>query len=361
MPAPNLVLDASKPAEKATWRELLSRWPDREVWADPDYARLFAAEGERLICVAREDENGGILLPLILRPLDALPWIHEARGWFDATSAYGYGGPFRWGEWTDVLGLDFWRSFESWARDTRVVSSFLRLSLFAEQRADPPCCRVDKGPNVVRALDLDDDSLWYDYAHKVRKNVQRARRDGLIFEVDETGERLDEFLAIYHETMERNQAGRGYYFDRSFFEAIVRDLAGQFTFFHVLQDGEPVSTELALRSRRHLYSFLGGTRGSAFKSRPGDLLKHEATRWARARGLESFVLGGGYAPGDGIYKYKLSFAPTGSREFQVGEWIHDESVYERLVEDRRRAEQRAGVAWEPQAGFFPAYRASSSS
>jgi len=361
MPAKNLVLDASVPEEKATWRELLSRWPEREVWADPDYVRLFTKPGERSVCIATDDAESGILLPLILRPLDTLGWTDEGCARFDATSPYGYGGPFQWGERSKTLATDFWSSFESWARDTHLAASFLRLSLFPEQRATPPCQLVDKGENVVRTLELDEEALWADYAHKVRKNVRRARRDGLAFEVDEAGKRLDAFLEIYHATMDRNQADQGYYFDRDFFEAIIRDLAGQFVFFHVLQDRVVVSTELVLLSARHMYSFLGGTSSVAFRSRPNDLLKHEASLWARARGLDSFVLGGGYAPDDGIYKYKAAFAPKGGRSFQVAEWIHDQGAHDDLVEMRAGAERRAGVSWSPREDYFPAYRSSSSS
>ena len=117
---------------------------------------------------------------------------------------------------------------------------------------------------MVRSLDLDPDALWRNYDHKVRKNVNRAKQCGLTTEIDLTGQRLEEFLAIYRATMDRREAAAVYFFPRSFFETLARQLAGQFVFFHVFDGATMVSTELVLVSVRHIYSSLGGTLAEAF-------------------------------------------------------------------------------------------------
>ena len=106
-------------------------------------------------------------------------------------------------------------------------------------------------------------------------------------------------------------------------------------------------------SANHLYSFLGGTLAEAFAERPNDLLKHEIILWGRQAGKRAFVLGGGFAPDDGIYRYKKSFAPNGSAPFCVGRRIHNAAAYTRLIESRRRWQS----GWAPRNGYFPEYRA----
>src|ERR1035438_1807073 len=118
--------------------------------------------------------------------------------------------------------------------------------------------------------------------------------------------------------MDRRNAGEAYYFPREYFERIHADLKGQFAYFHALIGGAVVSTELVLVSAQRVYSFLGGTDAAWFHVRPNDLLKVEIMNWARSAGKTEFVLGGGYARGDGIYRYKLSFAPSGSVPFSIG-------------------------------------------
>ena len=157
--------------------------------------------------------------------------------------------------------------------------------------------------------------------------------------------------------MDRRGAGRGYYFPMEFFEKLRLDLPDGACWFHALLGDEVVSTELVLLSTATVYSFLGGTAEAAFDCRPNDLLKYEIIRWAKARGYQRYVLGGGYEPGDGIFRYKRSFSPRGTIPFRVGRRIHQPDKYRRLVAARSSYEKALGVHWTPKAGYFPEYRA----
>ena len=243
-----------------------------------------------------------------LRPLVREPWAPADETTWDLVGPYGYGGAFAW-SCSQEDAVVFWNEFEAWAKTQRLVSSFVRLSLFPEQQI-PFCGQITEDrPNIVRSLDPTPEALWQDFEHKVRKNVNCAKRCGLSVEMDFDGRRLDEFLKIYYSTMERREASDSYYFPTEFFNAVVRQLAGQYAFFFVLDEGKVVSAELVLVSVAHVYSFLGGTLAEAFAKRPNDLLKHEIILWGRQAGKRAFVLGGGYSGDDGIYRYKRSFAP----------------------------------------------------
>ncbi|MEP6622104.1 MAG: GNAT family N-acetyltransferase, partial [bacterium] len=207
---------------------------------------------------------------------------------------------------------------------------------------------------VVRDLELSMDQLWMMFEHKVRKNVKKAQRAGILVEHDE-GERLESFLSIYQHTMDRRDAHERYYFPREYFERLHATLPGQFRYFHAIREGSVLSTELVLVSSENVYSFLGGTREDAFEHRPNDILKHAIMDWAVSQGKRHFVLGGGYAPDDGIFRYKLAFAPDGRRPFYVGRRILLPAAYARLVE-RRTLLRREHEDAPSSSGFFPAYR-----
>ena len=350
------MLEASRNRDLASWLTTLEEWPDGEVSAHPGYGALFAAPGDRVVCAQLKRRDGGILFPLILRPVGREVWAGGRAAVWDATSPYGYGGPFCWG-----CGLDeaqqFWSGLRSWAENEGVVSLFARLSLFPGQVApfDGEVCV--NAPNVVRSLDIAPAALWMEYEHKVRKNVKRAQREDVRVEVDLSGSRLDDFLPIYNETMDRRGAAPAYYFDRAFFERLAASLPGQFAYFHALHGDAVVSTELVLVATHHIYSFLGGTKAEAFGLRPNDLLKHEIILWGQSTGKRAFVLGGGYGGRDGIFRYKLSFAPGGEVPFRTGRIIFDPRAYSELVEARRSWEVGQGCEWRQRPGFFPAYRA----
>ena len=318
-------LDAGVPGDMLEWLRLWESWPQREVFAHPDYVRLFATPGDRVMCASLAT-RGGILFPFLLRPLAREPWAGNGESALDLVSPYGYGGAFAW-NCSEKDAVDFWSEFEAWAKTQRLVSAFVRLSLFPEQQIAFRGQIAEDRPNIVRSLDLTPDALWQDFEHKVRKNVNCAKRSGLSVEIDFDGRRLDEFLKIYYSTMERREASHSYYFPSEFFNAVVRRLPGQYAFFFVLDEGKAVSAELVLVSVAHIYSFLGGTLAEAFAKRPNDLLKHKIILWGRQAGKLAFVLGGGFSGEDGIYRYKKSFAPAGSRPFCVGRQVHDAAAY----------------------------------
>jgi hypothetical protein len=348
------VLDGASSTDRAEWLRLWTAWPEREPSAHPAFAPLFARPGDRAVCLTTGGEDSGVLFPLVLRPLGVEPWAATGETRWDAISPYGYGGPFAWGDGPKDA---FWDAAESWLRAAGVVTAFARLSLFPNELPSFRGDVVEDGPHVVRRLDLDEGTIWQDYAHKVRKNVNAARRAGLSFEIDAEGRRLDEFLAIYESTMDRRNAGDRYYFSREFFRTILREMPSSCLLAHVLDAGRVVSTELVLRSATRMYSYLGGTLAEAFEKRPNDLLKHEVGAWGRCAGYRAYVLGGGYAGPDGIFKYKLSFAPSGEVPFRVGCWVLDPERNSALVEVRRAFELAGGNDWSPRPGFFPTYRA----
>jgi hypothetical protein len=349
------VLDAGSPDGLAEWIALWHRWPDREVMGHPEYARLFARPCDRVVCATGEDAGGGVLFPLVVRPLAAEPWARPGEARLDAITPYGYGGPFAWGDGRRDDAA-FWAAHASWCREERIVSTFARLSLFPEQLASVPGHVEVRAPNVVVPLGGGRDALWRGYETRVRKWVGVAERAGLEVEQDRTGARLDAFVEVYTHTMERHGADPWYFFPRTFFEAIVERLAGHYSFFHTLRAGEVVSSDLVLCSERHVYYFLGGTREDAFPFGPNYLLKHHVATWASAEGKRAYVLGGGYLPGDGLFRYKRGFARSGEVPFRVASAIHDERACRELSEARAEHGARAGGAWTPKPGFFPPYR-----
>jgi len=330
-------------------------WPGREIWAHPDYSTLFVGPYETPILLFYENRDRRVIFPLVLRPIP--PSLAGTDDLFDLVGPYGYGGPY-----VDPKGCsecpDFWAAIEEWARSTRCVSLFSRLDLDPSLLLPDIPAAMTVAMNVVRGLDLSEHDLWLDFDHKVRKNVKRAIREGVELAIDQNGDSLDEFLAVYHSTLRRRGAAGSSFLPRSFFERLVATLKGHFAIFNALHDGSVIATELVLLSEKRAYSFLGGTLDQHTSKRPNDFLKYEIIRWARAMGKSEFVLGGGFVSGpnkgnDGIFNYKKSFAPRGIRPFRVMRWILDQQRYAELV---YAWEAAAGVATDPLDGYFPAYR-----
>jgi hypothetical protein len=354
MPVRFQVLDASTVEGASAWLRLWLARSGREVMTHPHFARLFARPCDRVVCAVGEDDHGAVLFPLILRPLAAEPWARPDERRWDATSPYGYGGPFAFGE---PDGDAYWRGHAEWCRDERIVSTFVRLSLFPEQLVPIPGHVETRSPNIAVPLGGGVDALWRGYEAKVRKKIQLAEGAGLKVERDADGARLDAFLDVYTQTMHRRGADEWYLFPRAFFGEIVSGLAGHSWFFHTLAGGAVVSTALVLEGDEHAYYFLGGTLADAFPQGPNYLLMHRVAIWAMEAGKKFYVLGGGYEDRDGLYRYKRGFSRAGEVPFRVACLVHDREGYDELIAERTEGARREGTVWAPRPAFFPAYRA----
>ena len=298
----------------------------------------------------------GVLYPFLLRHLDG-PQFASAGKYSDITGPLiGYTGAFQWNV-DSRTAARFWTEFNAWARKERIVSSFARLSLFAEDLLPFDGRTRVVQPNVIRDLQLPDELLWRDMEHKVRKNVRRARDEGVVVDADLRCEQLEAFIGIYAGTMKRREASQRHFFNQEFFETLFAAMPAAAQLYLARVDSKVVAAELILTSTHHAYSFLGGTLQEAFRLRPNDLLKFEIIRALRDQGLTHLVLGGGPRPNDGVFRYKRSFAPSGVIDFKVGEQVHDPEAYEALVQQRLKRAIEEGKAWNPLPDFFPAYRA----
>ena len=343
------VLKSKNTLDRQSWLNLWQDWPSREPFAHPTYAEAFLDPGYEAVCAVKCTPTGRDMLPLIQRTLTTFDWAKDL-GYSDLTTPYGYGGAYFWGE---VDGDAFWNEFDEWAGQNKIVSLFARLSLF------PNSILPFRGntryvmDNIVRSLDLNEDLMWMDYEHKVRKNVLKSKRNDVQVEWDHRGTRLKDFQTIYKSTMVRREASQGYFFSDSFFRDLIAGCADSVAFIHATRHGRVISSEMLLVGSDHVYSFLGGTESDSFELRPNDLLKHEIIRWCRDQGKSFFVLGGGLSADDGLVRYKNSFAPKDGRvPFYVGERILDYDANEELILRRKKIEPE----WESDQMFFPSYR-----
>lgn len=196
-----------------------------------------------------------------------------------------------------------------------------------------------------------EDEIWHHYKRTVRQNIQKAVREGVTVTIETAPHHYSDFIRIYDSTMDRRHATSFYYFPDEFFEALHQNLGGHFAYFHAWYGGKVISTELVLLSARNVYSYLGGTESEGFPLRANELIKHTIVKWAKVQGKQFLVLGGGREPGDGLERYKSSFAPHGAQPYFTGQRIFDQGVYDHLTRIRC-----ADCCPDKMPDYFPAYR-----
>ncbi len=348
--------------DRREWLAVFDSWSGWEAYAHPDYLSLYREEGAKPLCAIYRCPDGQVIYPLLIRSLGATQfWGHDDEELYDVVSApYGYGGPFveGTGDKRDLV-TRFFEKYEAWARSRNVVSEYLQFTPEDENELRYPGEVLVRMPVVVRTLDLSPEEIFSNYKKKLRWSLRAAERAGVQVEVDLTGERVNDFLDIYQQTMNRRGADPGYHMNLTFLQRFNRTLAGYYAYFFALLNGRAVSTELVTISANSIDFFRGGTLAESFPAHPNHLLKHHIILWSREKGKRVYLLGGGNVAQDSLYQYKLSFAPRGTRPLRVGKWVLSRDRYEQLVAARRAYENARGVDWVPRPGYFPEYRAPS--
>jgi hypothetical protein len=266
--------------------------------------------------------------------------------WFDLSTPYGYGGFLIEGKNYSLVN----QAYDIYCKEKGFVSEFVRFHLFSNYQPYYNGLSETHTRNVVRKLEMQLDDMFMDFEHRTRKSIKKAARAGLEIEIDVTGARLDDFLDIYYGTMDRTNAKKNFYYSKEFFTTLNK-MEENYVYFHVLHEDKVISTELVLYGAENCYSFLGGTNKDFFHLSANNFLKYEIIKWAKAKGLKRFILGGGYGADDGIFKYKKSFAPNGVFDFYIGKKIFNEEKYNELVRIRSLEED-----FDMNALYFPSYR-----
>jgi hypothetical protein len=319
-------------ADEAEWREALPA--ARSAFGCVEFARIRERheEGESRLLVL-----GDIAYPLLARSLADL----GAEGRIDVSSP-----PF-----TGPLGSDDPGPLARAQAAAGVVCLFAHLHPFS---GSPELAGVAEPDREIVWVDLslDPERLWSEsYSHACRKNVKRARREGVTVRAAETEADIAEFHRIYTHTMERNEAREGYFLGLDLFQEIFATMPANARFALAEHEGTVVAATLYMHDDEDVYSYLGGADAAHQAVRPTNALVDETVRWAREAGKRRLILGGGYRPGDGIFRFKASFSPQRAT-FRVARRVHDEAEYARLTDDWKREHDASS---EP--GWFPAYRA----
>lgn len=317
------------------WRNVLAELPSDsyDVFHLYDYHEAFAEiENAKSEAFIYKDNETIILLPYLRRLLDVrLCNRINSNGLSDITGVYGYAGIVGKNFSHDHISR-FMNYFDEYCKSQKIVSSFLRLHpLLIKSQLNSLLNTRKVNEVVIVPLSKDLDAIKNGFREGVIKSLKKASKLG--YQVKKFNEiPIDIFFSIYAETLQRNNATNFFCLSKDFLSKINNIPKIHSTYVAYL-DEQPVSTELVLHSHKNWHSFLGGTLTNHLKSGVNTLLKYEIILDAAKAGANSFILGGGIRPGDGIHKYKESFAKGQNQDFNAQCNVHLNSVYSDLIND----------------------------
>jgi hypothetical protein len=333
------------------WRELLPA--SKSVFGSVEYARICQEHTGHAACLfAMASDTGKIAYPFFLRPIHNLPFAEELNHkWTDILSPE-YTGPVT--QTADLALMQIFRvQFDRLCQEQGVIAEFAHLHPWNWQAN---CCHVEDisldREIVYVDLTLSEEQLWSEsLTYACRKNLNRTRREGVRVFRAATADHIREFHRIYTSAMDRHKAMSRYYFPLDYFLAFFERMPDHACFVLAEYRDQIVAATLYLHDEVDVYSYLGGADQTFQQIRPTNAVVYHTINWARQQGKRRLILGGGYRPNDGIYRFKASFSPLRAR-FQVYKHVHLPDEYARVC----RAWSAYYGRHELDQNYFPAYR-----
>lgn len=331
------------------WQKLYGLLPDgsKSPYFSPQYQQAYTNfENCEVKCFwSCQDEANFLFYPFLVKSINSLGYELEEE-YYDISGAYGYNGPLGVTEDSGFL-TGFNQDLLDWIHHNRIVTEFVRYCPITDNRRFHTYTdQIEVLDNVY--LDISRGSAWVwenSFEYRVRKTVRKGESYGLRTVIHSGGEitveDLEIFQQIYHNTMTRNSADDFYFFGHGFLSSLVHNLGEMIVLSLTYHKDKPVSTELVLKNGSLAFGFLGGTLADYYAYKPNTFQRWELVKYLCGIGLHKYSIGGGATRGDGIYKFKKSFARNCESLFHIGTKVHEPEVYAEIQQQLRETNPRA--------------------
>lgn len=337
--------------ESEKWEAAVNAMDQHDVYYHLDYCVLYQTlgDGDPYLFVYRENERQ-VIYPFLKRKIQN--GLFSGR-FYDITTPYGYGGPLS--NCGEAQFIERYRTtFHQYCMKEKIVTEFIRFHpLLHNERLLQAICDVRYVRDTV-CVDLTRDTLFDHYHPSHRRNVRKAWKAGLAFEVllgKQAIQQLDTFIALYYQTMQNNEAQSYYYFPKVYFEQLIRTLNDKVMMATVCADRKVIAAGLFMFEGENLHYHLGCSDRHYLHMAPNNLLFHEVAQWGKECGYKHFHLGGGYERNDSLFRFKRGFNPTGKQGFYIGTIVHNQSVYNDIIRLWKKTHKS-----ESERDYFPLYR-----
>src|SRR6266852_3540210 len=268
-----------------------------------------------------QDHTGLIAYPFFFRSMHSLSVGQEGNSPLSDTVSPEFTGPLARGAAVQSLAIEFAKRFSTFALNRKVVTEFIHLH------------------------------PWKAFTDALLKECLQFNRENVrVFEAQTMGD-IREFHRLYVQTMKGRNALKHYYYPLDYFSTIFEHLRGSARFVLAGYKNQMVAGTLYLHDRHDVYSNLCGADMNFQHLRPTNAVIYDTILWGQREGKRRLILGGGYLPNDGVFRFKASFSPETARFF-VYKRVHLPEKYAALC---RYWSSSYGQDLQATA-YFPPYR-----
>ena len=344
------MLEVVKLEQKNRWDEIVRSFRDYDVYYLNCYLKSLFINGDGIPLLFYYEGDGLRGINVVLKRDVSFDARFEGKiepgKYFDFTTPYGYGGWIMEGE-GDRKKL--FAEYGKWCLENSIICEFVRFHpLIGNQRYCIDDYNVIPLGQVI-ALDLRDKNvMWANMSSRNRNKIKKAMNFGVSVSMGQK-EKLDEFIEIYEDTMDRDNAEEYYYFKREYYDCLFDELGDdEIYIFNSELDGKMLSNCIIFKVNGRLSYHLAGSTRTSGNIYETNLLIYQVGLWGNENNCVSLILGGGVGSAeDNLYRFKKGFDDKHSYQFYIGKKMYNQQTYDYLVS------LRDDIA---NMNYFPAYR-----
>ena len=313
-------------------------------------AEAQAEDGVTKIFVYEED-GGFALIPEVIRKINSLPYMSELEEeLYDMTAPHEYGGIISDRD-GDLLKHKLLEHIFEYCDKNHIIFQFIRINPYLKSL---PSVYQSNGYEVIHSnaqvyvdLHQTEEQILRDYKSNVRRNVKRAQKEGLRFEVtDKNPCHIECFQRMYQQAMERLEARRFLYFNGDYFRDMVSYDRSRLVFVRDTDD-RIVAGSILLLGSDTVYYHLGCFDWEYSLKRPMNYLMHSMILWSKQEGYATFHLAGGHKS---LMQFKEGYSST-RIDYYIANKVCDENRYQAVCQ-----KWKALFPEYAEETFFPLYR-----
>ncbi|WP_195972266.1 peptidoglycan bridge formation glycyltransferase FemA/FemB family protein [Clostridium thermobutyricum] len=305
-----------------------------DIYFKENYAKLYERIEQGIVEKFNFKCNYGEIINLFIKR--KIP----NTDYFDLTTPYGYGGPriisCKKGEEYNLVEL-YEKDFKEYCKKNNIIAEFVRFHpviknhKFFEKIYDIHLDRYTLGTNLCDYSN----PIECEFSKSCKKNIKKAIKAGVSFEIEEKVNNIDEFIKIYYSTMKRNSASDFYYFDKEYFYQSLDYFRENIILVKAIFNNNVIAAGFYFIWDKIIHIHLSGTLSEYLYLSPAYILRYAVTLWGIENGYKLIHHGGGRSPSeeDGLYKFKKNFSKNTKFEFYLGKKIWNKDIYKKLSEN----------------------------
>lgn len=343
---------------KKQWNELVKTFPTWDIYYLCEYCESLLIHGDGIpYLIYFENSNVRITYPVMMSDISEFKPFREylpKNTYFDFTTPYGYGGMIYDGNpYSDDI-KQFISELSDYAQENNIVSQFIRFHPILKNYENvEQQCNVLHMKNTVYIDTSSPEIICSNFDRKNRNMIRKSIKSGVKI-IHDYGERIDEFISIYNQTMERNKADDYYYFKKPYFQKLIDDLKENLIVFYAVYQNQIVGSSIFFYNEKYMHYHLSGALDIGRSLGVTNHLLYDAAKWAVQKGCKTLHLGGGVGITDSLLDFKKQFNKNGLAEFCIGGNIFNNDIYNKLIEIRKEHDD----TFDDRKPYFIKYRSS---